>query len=498
MTDVNPSTNIAARPFGVSFSKWTRALSLWMLIATVAWAPFPLGSAVNWGAPLVEMMIATSWLLWASSMTVDPGEIVTNLRLIWLPAMIVVSVLCWTVIQALPIVPPDWAHPVWSMAAQALGQPIAGTISMDPWRTEAETLKLTSYVAAFWLALSMARRSETAKTLLNAIVAITAIYAIYGFALAILDVAQAGLIYAVPFERSFVSGPFMLHNSFATFEGLGTLAATVKLFDMGRESIVVQRGARQLLRTTLQFTFGRGTPALVAMLLCFAAVTASASRAGFVATSTGLLAMAIVATILSRRSSLRIWTMVAAGLALGAIFLVIVLSGQTLGDRLAQLADAGDADQIRLALWDAAWRMIGDAPWRGLGLGTFQDAYPLYARQALPYVMDKAHCDYLDFAAGVGLPAAVGWWVALAWLAALCLRGTLMRRRNRHFALLGFCATVLVAVHSSVDFSLQLPAVGILYGAMLGMGIAQAQRTKVESQGVSHLSSRWAVRSPSN
>ncbi|MEI9989855.1 MAG: O-antigen ligase family protein [Rhizomicrobium sp.] len=477
MSEAVVSTVVLDQPRTGSFARLARSLSLWSLIATIAWAPFPLGSAVSWGASLIEMAVAVSWLFWSVSMIAEPGEIVRNFRLVWFSGLMVLSVLLWCGIQILPIVPADWAHPIWGMAAQALGKPLAGTISIDPWRTKAEILKLASYVAAFWLTLSLARRSEAAKTLLNAIVAITTFYAFYGFVLAILDVAQAELIYAVPFPRPYISGPFMLHNSFATFEGLGTLAALVKAFDAGRESIVMRRGLRQLFLTTFRFAFGRGTPPLLGVILCFTAIIASASRAGFVATSVAILVMAVVATILARHSELRLWTMAAAAAALIAIFLTIALNGQTLGDRFAKLADAGDPDQIRLALWDAAWRMIVDMPWRGLGLGTFQDAYPLYARQALPYVMDRAHCDYLELAAGVGLPAAIAWWVALGGLAMLCLRGTFARRRNRHIPLLGFCAAVLVAIHSSVDFSLQMPAVGTLFAIMLGLGVAQSQRT---------------------
>ncbi len=88
--------------------------------------------------------------------------------------------------------------------------------------------------------------------------------------------------------------------------------------------------------------------------------------------------------------------------------------------------------------------------------------------------MDKAHCDYLEFAAGIGLPAAVAWWGALIWLTGLCLRGVFFRHHNRHYAIIAVGASVLVAVHSSVDFSLQLPAVALSYATLLGLGVAQS------------------------
>ena len=181
---------------------------------------------------------------------------------------------------------------------------------------------------------------------------------------------------------------------------------------------------------------------------------------------------------MTRNRSAQLWAGAGAFAALLPLFFLVVATGDTLGNRINELLDAGMADNIRFALWASADRMIADAPWLGLGLGTFQDAYPLYATQVFPFVMDKAHCDYLEFAAGIGLPAAIAWWTAVAWLALLCLRGVRVRRRNRVYPLAAMAASVLVGVHSSVDFSLQLPAVSLLYAALMGIGVAQAFPTR--------------------
>jgi O-antigen ligase len=158
--------------------------------------------------------------------------------------------------------------------------------------------------------------------------------------------------------------------------------------------------------------------------------------------------------------------------ALPIVFLVI-LNGDTLSGRLNLLLASDTADAIRFSLWAGAWEMIWDAPLLGLGLGTFEDAYPMYASQVFPHVMDKAHCDYLEFAAGLGLPAACAWWSALVWLTGKNLRAIFVRRRRREFSVTAVGASVLVAVHSSVDFSLQLPAVALLYATLLSIGAAQ-------------------------
>jgi O-antigen ligase len=232
------------------------------------------------------------------------------------------------------------------------------------------------------------------------------------------------------------------------------------------------------LLNTIQFLFGRGVGYLIALLASFCTLLASASRAGTLATLCGLLVMLTLAWGSGDRRSTRGWLLIGA-FSIGTLLVVLfALSGGTLADRLNVLVDAGGIDRIRLSLWDAAGLMISSAPMLGLGLGSFGDSYPMYATKVLPFVMDKAHNDYLEFAAGLGLPAAIAWWTAWAVLAIDCVRGAFRRRHNQHFAILAAGATILVAVHSAFDFSLQIPAVSLSYVTLLGIGLAQTRSSR--------------------
>ena len=248
----------------------------------------------------------------------------------------------------------------------------AGRHLPQSWRTQAEILKLSSYVMACWLAFRLARRHETAAALLNAIIVICAAYALYAFVLTFTGFSQTELFYITPLKSTFVTGPFVLHNSFATYSGLGALAAVVKLFSMGSQSIAAERGGRQLALTILQFCFGRGAFVLVAVLLTFSGVVASASRAGFAATMCGVVALALTSLLVNQRGAARLWAGAGALVAVLPLLFLIVFSGDTLTDRMAQLLDAGVTENVRLTLWAAANRMIADAPLLGLGLGTFR------------------------------------------------------------------------------------------------------------------------------
>ena len=476
------SSSTTPDPFAAAgagrFRARLRTAAVWLFIATLAWSPFPLGGAIAWASDLQEILIAVCWMLWVASSIASSQKAWPENRAVLVPLILAVLALGWACLQMLPIVPAAWAHPAWAMASEGLGRPIRGVISLNPWRTEGEILKLSSYLMAGWLVYRLARREDTAAVLLDAIIAIGTAYAVYALALSLADTYQTRVFYTVPSGNTYISGPFMLHNSFATYAGLVAVAATVKLFAKGNDYIVSGRGLKQMTLTVVRYCFGRGAPALVAALLTFSGVVASASRAGFASMMCGLTAVALASLLVNHRSASRYWAAAGALAAALPLFVFILLSGDTLSSRIDQLFDSGTAGEIRLALWESARHMIADAPWLGLGLGTFPDAYPLYATRVLPFVMDKAHCDYLEFAAGIGLPAAAAWWTAMIWTVALCLRGVRVRRRHRLYPLIAVGASVLVAAHSAVDFSLQLPAVALLYAALLGLGLSQALPTR--------------------
>jgi O-antigen ligase len=180
------------------------------------------------------------------------------------------------------------------------------------------------------------------------------------------------------------------------------------------------------------------------------------------------------AMVMNRRQAINRWT----GIAIVAIALCALalfqLNGAALKNNLTELAPGDNALGLRNMLWAAAVHMIWDAPQLGIGLGGFEHAYPLYADHVYPYNIDKAHNDHLELAVGWGLPAAIAWWGALLWLAVKSARGVLTRRRDQIYPLIAVGATVLVAVHSIFDFTLQLPAVALIYVLILGCGVAQS------------------------
>lgn len=460
---------------------WFERIAFALFVFALAWAPFPLGSNRAWSWSLLCLLIALCWALWCASVWANPLSAVRYARRLAGPFLLGALALVWAIVQIVPFVPAAWSHPVWQLANEILGTRTGAAISLDPWRTGTEAMKLAAYGMALWLARIFATRPERASFLFDSLILIGGVYAAYALLMASLGIAQFNLFYAAPAISHDVSAPFVNHNSYATYAGLSALCAGIRLIERGSAAVTGRRGWRTYGLTLLQYLFGRGAPYLVAAALAVSTLIATGSRAGNSAFLAGMASLFVLSVVLSVRQSRALWSASVAIAVAAGLIVLFAINGDLLASRFDDMAASGLDPGLRLDLWNAALRMIRDAPLLGLGLGTYQAAYPMYSDAMTRFIMDKAHNDYLELAAGWGLPAALLWWAAILWLVLLCARGVFRRRRNRAYPMLAIGASMLVGVHSIFDFSLQMPAIAFAYAVILGMGVAQAFPTRSES-----------------
>jgi O-antigen ligase len=269
-----------------------------------------------------------------------------------------------------------------------------------------------------------------------------------------------------------VTGTFVNRNNFATYVGLGILClAGFHLWEFFR-ALQSGRTGRDRALHIVQQVFVRGAPQLACILILLTALFLTSSRAGVTST---LIALAVLASCMGALRSVqrRLFALLGAGL-LGAALAVFLLSGQGWLDRLMTT----DLDrEARLQRYEQTWQAIGHAPLTGHGLGSFSQVFPLYA-DVKTFNSDKAHNDWLEAVFELGWPAALLWFAVLASLGLRCLVGFFRRGRDQVYPLVGFCACVLVGLHSLVDFSLQIPAVAVTFSALLGVGVAQSRSSR--------------------
>lgn len=446
-------------------------LLLLLLMLLVVVSPLPLGSNREWSWTLCAMVSSLLALLWVVTRgwRSDSG-----LRLIHsaIPALFLLCC-AWVVLQTVSWVPEGWKHPLWGQAADVLGVSLPGMISLSGEDSWIALMRLLSYALVFYLAFALGRERSRAHAMMRWLVAAGLVYGVFGL-----------IVFWTDYSPEFIFGEkallhdlrstFINRNHFATWQGL-TLLCAISLFFM-RMSRPTSRPydlPQDRASVVEQFILKAWQP-LIIVLLMVTALVLTHSRGGFVAT---FAATVVLLMLLDSHSSLkRVSSRVLVIAALAVCSIAFYLTSEVLLDRF----DRTDiTTEERVIVFANVKRGIEENPVLGFGYGTFADSFRLYDRIESPVHYDRAHNTWLENLFELGIPAALALFLSIGGLALTCYRGVRRRRRDWAIPATGVAATVLVGVHALVDFSLQLPAVAILYACIMGLACAQSWSPEV-------------------
>lgn len=394
-----------------------------------------------------------------------------SISFIWFPAVAVAIAMVWILVQWSPWTPDAWHHPIWSLASEALGEPLTGRITVAPQSTALAALRLLTFISVFWLSLQLCRSARRAFALMGAIAVIGIFYAGYGI-LNFLFFPDHLLWFPKRYYLESLTSTFVNRNSYATYAGVTLLACFGTLFTIyGRAAEEAGNLRRHQIAAVIQSTAGLGGVMLVGFFIIMIALMLTASRAGIGVSLAGL--MVLVGLFVSRGGKQR--------QRLGWIIIPVVaiaLAGISIyGDLFFQRMDVvANQAGSRLAVYRLTLRSIWDSPLLGMGYGTFRDIFPMYRDTSVPpwVIWDKAHDTYLEVLQGLGIPVGLILIAAVGFLVFLCFRGVGVRRRGAAVPAVVAASCVTVGLHSVVDFSLQMEAVALTWTSMLGMGVAQS------------------------
>lgn len=450
------------------------------LLLLVILSPLPLASVMAWSWSLIGALTGIMLLVWTGATLLTRSTPPVLLRRIWLPVALFVPVVLWSFAQMSPATPESWHYPLWADVRSALGPDVAGGIAPDPYETGSALLRLLSYAGVFWLALQCCRDSERAYTALRVLAGAGLVYGVYGLA-----VFFSGSPVVLWFQKisylEDLTSTFVNRNSYATYAGLGLICVTALLT---RRFVRVAGGgtsAKESVRLFLVEFVEREWFFLLVWLVLATALLLTHSRAGFASTGAGLAAF-FIAVIASPSVPSRAAKAIAASvLAAGMVF--VAISGDDLIRRLS--ATSIDREQVRQELARLSMDAIASSPLTGTGLGSFEQVFHVYRGDTRAYKLRsrRAHNTYLENTMELGIPAAIALYGALGGLLLICILGIWRRRRDTIFPAVGIGATVLVGVHSLVDFSLQIPAVAVTYSLIMGLACAQSWATRRHQPG---------------
>jgi O-antigen ligase len=459
----------------------------WAFIAGLAWCPFWFGShtLLAWGinAVLFPGLVA----IYELSLLIRGQHHPVAIWQIRASAALFGAVVLWILIQNATWTPAWFHHPIWQMVADALDQPVDGSISVDRELTRLALLRLITAASVFWIALQLCRDASRAGLLLWSIAVITCVYSAYGLVAVALP---SGLIpwFEEPFTHkwsnglyNFVHATFINPNSFAAYAGIGFVAFCAYILGLYRNEFASVGGSiRFRIATFIEVTGKRGVALFGGAFVILVALLLSGSRGGIAATVSALLVLAALTLRLRKHKFAEQRPTIIIVIVIGV--LLVAATFLAFDDIVAgKIVREGFRDDSRMAVHMITIRSILDAPVLGYGYGTFKDVFPMFRDQSLStsVAWQLAHNTYLEVLQGLGLVFGSMLVASVSLLVLRCIKGAAARQMNETLPCVAASAAVLLGIQSLVDFSLQIQAITLTLMALLGAGVAQSESSRV-------------------
>lgn len=433
----------------------------WALVTLVLLAPLPIGGIRGFFFMLYAVIVALMGIVYAIGL--HRGEVRPRVPLSALPvsAVLFVLVILWLVVTMLPI--GLLAAPEWVALSPAVE--MTGSISIGPGVTFGTMVRYLTAALFFVLALQVAAERQRAQLLFRVLLWGIAAHALF----ALTALVNLGDVLVFLPKEAYVgdaTGTFVNRNSFATFAAFGAIIGAALLF--GDDDGMPARSAfsQTLVRAGLYLA----PLAVIALALAY-----SHSRMGMFVAALGVGVVA--AFSLFKTSGPR--RLLAGGLIVAELVIGVVLanSGGVLFDRLGSVDR--DAD-LRMTVYEQTLDLIAARPLTGYGAGTYEDAYKAIKGDPLSpdSTFDAAHDLYLELATDLGIPGAVAIVVIVLLPTLTCAAAAVRRRDNWAIPAAVVAVALAGAVHSLVDFSLQIPSIVLMYLFILAIGFAQSRQAK--------------------
>ncbi len=438
---------------------------MWPILLILFLSPFAFGS-----------MKPAFWLLWSMLISLCGAVLFGRMALSNarfriaprnLPVLFCLFALlgAYMIVQVLPL-------GALSPAVTSFADPDAiiavNTISLAPHDTILALTRWATYGLLFFLVLQITSNPQRARAFINLIYWAIVIHAVVG----LLFLVQFGdTVLGIPKWRHLGSatGGFVNRNSFATFLAFGSVLGINLMMER-----MTEKGSGSGDNSILGTYLGKGGVVAIGLgwLVLVITLIATNSRMGLFAACCGMIASVVLALVKKTAGTNRagIWILLLViPLTIGT---GIVGYGRIFLERLGQV---GDSSEVRLQLYQQVLTMIESRPLLGFGGDSFEYAYPLFhqAPVSVDLVWDKAHSTYLSLWAEYGLVFGSLPMLIVA-IIVLQLGAAYVKAPGQEMLIRsGLCVILVGAVHSLVDFSLEIEAVTFAFIAIVAAAWAR-------------------------
>jgi O-antigen ligase len=259
-----------------------------------------------------------------------------------------------------------------------------------------------------------------------------------------------------------LTGFFFNRNSFATLIGMGIISTL---------ALLVHKYHKSLASNRVVFFNTANIYLLLGLLVQISAIMLTNSRAGILTTLIGVLTVIALYGLRGRFQQMK-----KVFLLLLIIAPIILLMGQS--KLISRLTNTDLSQELRPVIWQKTLQGIAAQPVFGHGLGNFRYGFSPYHDTTLKMKVFRAHNDYLELFFEMGLFAPfLLFWVFFC-IVKRCFNGALKRNKHQLYSIIACGVSSQIALHSLVDFSLQIPAVAIFALIIIAIGYSQSYNTK--------------------
>jgi O-antigen ligase len=355
--------------------------------------------------------------------------------------------------------------PVWGFV------PSVGIVSVDPYATLVELVKLLGLAATFLVGCVMGAEDERATRLIRAILRLGIVYCAWAF----LDhLASPALLFGEvrPFGAYRLSASFLSGNTAATLFGALTI---LNLTDLVRQ-YERSRSSRGVRIRDIERLLPRLVLPLLGMALAATCLILTMSRSGMTATfAMTIILIGAIAIAQSKQGALSI-PLVATSAILGGL---VVASAAMNLDALHARVALIDSDAVqRSRIFAAHFAAFQDGPWMGYGLGSFNHINAMIMNAGNVRTLDRlgaAHDVFIQWLEEAGVLGAGAMFATIGLVGLEIAGGVRTQIRSRSWLLAMLAILGLFLIHGATDYALEVPSMATFLSLLLGLGFAMSQ-----------------------
>lgn len=425
---------------------------LWGFLALLVWLPLPLGSNRAWAWHLLELAsfaLVGGWLMLFLRDRVKASKALQNSH--WL----IGSLLAFVGVILLQLLPlPSGLIALLRPLNPTLEPSQFLSLSVDPHTSWLHARTTLAYCGLAFLTLTLINSQQRLRLLAFTLLASGVFQAVYGSLMTLSNVEYAFFVKKTSHLGN-ATGTFFNRNHLAYYLVLCLSMGTgLLLADLYQKS---SKDWRERGRRFLMALMGSKARVRIGLALMVIALVLTRSRMGNTAFFLSLLASGFIWLWLTRRI-----TRGSIILLLSLILIDSLIVGAWFGfDKVVERVEGSAfSKETRDEVNRDSLPLIKDHLLLGAGAGSFYAVFPQYRQKDVRLNYNHAHNDYAQMLAEHGIVGVL----PLLCLIFACMKNviaTLRQRKTLLFQAMAFAplmSVIAIALHSTVDFNLQIPA----------------------------------------